>query len=450
MDLRPYQEKLVDDVRKSFASGHKSPLVVAPTGSGKTVIFSYVAKNASAKGNRVMILVHREELLIQTKSALDRMGVDCGLIAAGRTPDPWKNVQLASVQTLVRRLEKEIPPNLIIVDEAHHAAAGSWRKVIAAFPNAKIIGVTATPQRLDGKGLGDIFDDMILGPEVQSLIDDGFLCRPIYYAPSTVNLDGVRTSMGDYSKTDLEAKTNTPVITGCAVTHYKRICDGVPAIVFCVSIKHATDVANQFCTAGYSFRVLDGTLSPDVRKQRVADLAAGRIHGLTSCEIVSEGFDLPVVTCAILLRATQSLSLHLQQIGRALRPHDSKTNAIILDHVGNCMKHGLAEEPREWSLDHAQKRKRKSGESGEKNRQCPSCYCVHAMVPECPQCGHLYVVKARELDQVEGELVQIQPREIFRQQGKAKSLKDLIDLGKLRGYRNPAAWAGHVLRARNK
>jgi len=232
------------------------------------------------------------------------MGVPHGIIAAGRTPDPAHLVQLASVQTVVRRLEKLLPVDLIVIDEAHHAAAGSWKKVIERFPNAKIIGVTATPQRLDGKGLGDIFDDIVFGPDVQTLIDSDFLCRPVYYAPSQVDLTSVKTRMGDFDQRQLEQALNTPVITGCAVSHYKKLSDGLPAVVFCASVRHATDVTAQFCAAGYKFEVLDGTLAPDVRKQRVADLASGKLHGLTSCDIISEGFDLPVVTTAILLRAT--------------------------------------------------------------------------------------------------------------------------------------------------
>lgn len=448
MLLRPYQEKIIRSLRDAFSRKKKSLLLVSPTGSGKTVIFCHIAQAAMQKGTRVLILAHREELITQTSSALDSLEIPHGIISANRTPNPLQLVQVASVQTLARRLGRPQRYDLIIIDEAHHSAAGSWKKIISAFPAAKIIGVTATPQRLDGKGLGDIFEEIILGPNVAELIETGFLCQPIYYAPSTVNLDGVKNTAGDYNKAQLEQKTNTPVITGCAVSHYKRICDGAPCIVFCVSIKHAQDVAQQFRESGYRFDVIDGTLSPEARKKRVSDLATGKIHGLTSCEIVSEGFDLPLVTCAILLRATQSLSLHLQQIGRVLRPHASKTRAIILDHVNNCMRHGLAEEEREWSLDPAKKKKKTNTETSERNRQCPACYCVHSHTASCPQCGHVYTAKPRELEQVAGELVEIKARMMTREQGKARTLAELIDLGKLRGYRNPSAWAGHILRAR--
>jgi len=457
LDLRPYQSVAVESVRNAFRTGKKRPLLVAPTGAGKTVIFSYITHHAFVKGHRTTILVHRAELLTQTHKALVKMGVPHGLVAAGKTPDPTQLVQVASVQTLVRRLDKFTTPDLIIVDEAHHACAGSWQKVMDAYPDAKILGVTATPQRLDGKGLSSAFDDLIRGPEVHDLISQGFLCRPIYYAPSTVDMSGAKTTAGDYNKAEAEQRVDKPTITGDAVTHYQRLCPGSPAVAFCTSIKHAEHVAQAFNAAGYKAAVLDGNLDPVERASRVHALANGRLHVLTSCDIISEGFDLPVVATAILLRPTQSLSLHLQQIGRVLRPAPGKERAIILDHVGNCLRHGLAEEVREWSLDGAKKRKKKdASDDVTAHRQCPQCFAVHLPAPICPQCQHVYALKERTPEQVAGTLHQLQVdmealkaiRERKMQQGKAQSLDDLIALGKARGYKNPVAWAKHLIRAR--
>lgn len=388
------------------------------------------------------------------------MGVSHGLVAAGRTPDPTQLVQVASVQTLVRRLDSFLAPELIIVDEAHHACAGSWQKVIDAYPTAKVLGVTATPQRLDGKGLSGAFDDLIRGPEVHDLIDQGWLCRPVYYAPSTVDMKGAKTTAGDWNRAEAEARTDKPTITGDAVTHYARLCPGAPAVAFCTSIRHAEHVAAAFNAAGYPAAVLDGNLDPVERAARVAALGNGRLKVLTSCDIISEGFDLPVVTAAILLRPTQSLSLHLQQVGRVLRPAPGKERAVILDHVGNCLRHGLAEEVREWSLEGAKKRKRGSGPDDEvtAHRQCPSCFCVHTPAPLCPQCQHVYEVKERTPEQVEGQLHELKVdmealramREKKMQQGRAQSLDDLVALGKARGYKNPHGWARNIWLARSK
>jgi superfamily II DNA or RNA helicase len=430
-------------------------LLVAPTGSGKTVIFSYVTANAAAKGNRTLVLVHRAELLNQTHAALSQLEVPHGLIAAGKTADHSHLTQVASVQTLIRRLDHVRPPDLIVIDEAHHATAGAWATVLARWPNARVLGVTATPQRLDGKGLGEVFDDLIRGPEVTKLIEGGYLCKPVYYAPKTVSMDGVHKVAGDFNRAEMAERMDKPTITGDAVTHYRKYAEGQPCIVFCTGIKHAEHVAQAFNAAGYRFAVLDGTLSPEERAARVASLGSGRLHGLVTVDIVSEGFDLPIVACAILLRPTASLSLHLQQIGRVLRPAANKPRAVILDHVGNCRRHGLAEEVREWSLDGIKRRgKRGPQDDVADTRQCPECFAVHTPSPTCPQCLHVYEIKDRIPDVVDGELEELKAREAVKQrkreQGTAQSLEDLIKVGKARGMKNPYGWAHNVFKARQK
>lgn len=429
-----------------------------------------------------MILTHRQELLDQTARTLREIGVDHGLIMAGRAPDPMARVQVASVQTLARRLERTPPPDLIVIDEGHHATAGTWRRVVQAFPSARILGVTATPERLDGKGLGTefggIYDDLIRGPEVSDLIRRGFLSQPIYYAPPGVDMAGTRMSGGDYRRDEAEEKVDKPTITGDAVDHYRRLCNGAPAIAFCVSIQHAEHVAEAFRAAGFRAASIDGTLNDRDRRERIRDLGTGRLHVLTSCEIISEGTDIPVVTAAILLRPTASLGLHLQQVGRVLRVAPGKANAIILDHCGNCHRHGLAEDVRDWSLEGATARKRKAEEKAAiRYRQCPRCFCVHAPAPKCDQCGHEYVSTNREIEQVAGELVQLgvavqqcsgcqhvhsardascpkcgevhdPTRARKKEQGKAQTLDELIAVGRRRGYKNPTAWAHFVWRSR--
>ena len=453
--LRPYQQTAVDAVRDSFRSGHRRPLLVAPTGSGKTVIFSYITASAAAKGNRTLVLVHRQELLEQCHRSLDSMDVPHGLIASGLTPERHQLTQVASVQTLIRRFDRVVAPDLIVIDEAHHATAGAWATVLARWPNARVLGVTATPQRLDGKGLGEVFDDLIRGPEVADLIGQGFLCRPQYFAPKTVDMAGVRTVAGDFNRAEMAERMDKPTITGDAVTHYRKYADGLPCVVFCTGIKHAEHVAQAFNAAGYRFAVLDGTLSPEERATRVQSLGNGKLHGLVTVDIVSEGFDLPIVACAVLLRPTASLSLHLQQVGRVLRVSPGKPRAIILDHVGNCRRHGLAEEFRDWSLEGIRRRGKKGQQDDvQSTRQCPQCYAVHTPSPNCPQCLHVYEIKDRIPDVVDGELEELkarqQIRERKREQGTAQTLEDLIRVGKARGMKNPYGWAHNVFRARQK
>ena len=339
--LRDYQFRGVTDIRAAYRAGRKSIVYVGPTGSGKTRILTYIAHGAMQKNNRIIIVVHRQELIRQTASALSDLGVKFGVIAAGHEPSPEFPVQLGMNQTIVKRPDIAAP-DLLIVDECHHAASDSYRQVSARFPAAKTLGLTATPQRLDGKPLGTIFEEIILGPSVQELIDLGFLCKPTYYAPPTdLDLSGVRKTAGDFNRAQSSERVDRPHITGSAVEHYLKICPGSPAVAFCITVKHAENVRDQFIAAGVTAASIDGKLNDTDRADRVAALTEGRIKILVSVDVISEGFDLPSVATAILLRPTESLSVHLQQLGRILRPSLGK-KAIVLDHVGNCLRHGLA------------------------------------------------------------------------------------------------------------
>ena len=426
-----------------------------------TVIFSFITQQAAARGNRVWILVHRRELLRQSSDSLDFLGVEHGLIAPGKSPT-GDMVHVASVQTLVRRLGKVAPPDLIIIDEAHHASAASWKKVIEANPQARLLGVTATPVRMDGKGLGvnsgGFFDTMIEGPSIRDLIDRGFLSPPKVYAPPTdFSTDGMHSRFGDYVKKEISAAVDRPVITGSAVEHYRKICPNVPAIAFCASVAHAEHVAAEFQAAGFRAASVDGSMDDGRRKSLINALGSGGLHVLTSCDIISEGTDIPVVGAAIMLRPTQSTGLFLQQVGRALRVCPGKDHAVILDHVGNCLRHGMPDEIREWSLD-GEDRKRASRGSQEvidRVKQCERCYAVHPPAPKCPHCGFEYAPDARDIEQVDGELQEIdeEQAEFMRRQrrsevGRARTLEDLQEIARERGYK--PGWARHIWKARQK
>lgn len=449
IQLYPYQNTAVGNIRKSYKKGKRAPLFVLATGGGKTFIFSYIAKNASDKGKRVLVLVHRVELLRQTSKSLSKLSAPHGLINPNYTPDRNAMVQVASVQTLVRRLDKIIPPDLIIIDEAHHASAGSWNKIIEYFPDAKILGVTATPCRGDGKGLGisagGIFDAMILGPQTPDLIDMGFLVQPKVYAPkNNLDLSKVHTRMGDYDKKEINDLMDRPTITGDAVAHYNKLCPGVPAVAFCVSIKHAQHVAQQFRMAGYKAYAVDGNMDDDQRTKLLGGLGDGSVDLIASCDLISEGTDIPAIGCAILLRPTQSLGLYIQQVGRALRLSEGKNKAIILDHVGNVLNHGMPDDFREWTLEGKKRRKgAKNDEPTVNVTQCPECFAVYKPTPECPECGAKSKTNEREPEQVDGELEEIK-REREKKEKKvenyqAGSYLELQDLARKRGYK--MGWA---------
>jgi len=391
MELRDYQQKAIDDIRGSYRAGHKAPLLCLPTGGGKTVIFSYIAQSAAVKGKRVLILAHRRELIQQTSETLKSFGVDHGIIAAGYPMDT-KPVQVASVQTLARRLNRiKAEPGLIIVDEAHHAVAGSWEKIIDRFPDSKLLGVTATPMRLDGKPLDDIFDALILGPSVKELTKAGFLAPSrCFTTPVKLNRKEIGVSGGDFKMAQAAKALEENKINGDAVIEYKKHCSGKPAVVFCCNIAHAEFVADLFSEAGYRAAHLSSKLNHEIRKQRIEDLGNGALQVLTSCNVISEGTDIPAVAAAILLRPTKSEALYLQQVGRALRVAQGKDHALIIDCVGNISTHKLPNAERNFTLHGEIKYE------AESVRECPNCFAVMpSSCDVCPECGHVFEKEAK-------------------------------------------------------
>lgn len=488
--LRDYQNEAVARVRDCFNQNNKSVLLVLPTGAGKTVVFTHIANSVQSRNKKAITLVHRIELLRQTSGKLSEFEVEHGIINPLYTPNFENKVQVASIQTVINRLPYMAAanwnPDLIIVDEAHHATAGSWRKTIDHFremkPDALVLGVTATPVRTDGQGLGlahgGIFDSLVTGPSVKWLQDEGFLVKAkVLSPPKQFDASKLKRKKGDYNARDLENLVNKPTITGDAVDHYEQTCKGMPAIVFCVSVAHTEEVAQAFRDRGYKFYAIDGSTDDDVRKRILNGLADGSVQGVCSCDLINEGTDVPAATAAVLLRFTQSLSLHLQQIGRVLRPiyapgydlskregrlsaiaASEKPFAYVLDHVGNVgtwvdgefiVNHGLPDAEHEWSLEGEIKKRGKKGarEMLTRVQQCLSCFAVHEPAPVCPDCGHVYEVKDTTPKQVEGqlkevvaiavaELKQVQKTELAR----AESTEDLLKIASERGYSEK--WVG--------
>jgi len=454
MQLRSYQTKAIDNLRYSFKNkGKKSPLLVMPTGAGKTVVFAAISKAISDNEKNVLILVHRRELIDQASKKLKAIGVDHGVIAA-KYKSSQNNIQIASVQTLVRRLvTNTFNPNYIIIDEAHHAAAGSWQKIIEHFKDAFKIGCTATPIRLDGRGLADYFDDLVLGPGVAKLIQEKYLAPyKVFAPPLKINLDKVKTLGGDYQKQELEKEINSVDIIGDAVQQYKKHADGLPAIAFCISIKHATDVCNKFKDAGYKAAIVHGGMKVEDRDTAIKGLENGNVQILTSVDVISEGTDVPDVSAAILLRPTKSEGLYLQQVGRVLRPKPDKT-AIILDHVNSTRTHGFVDDKKEWSLD-SQKKKKKKGEIAPNVETCKKCFATYKPTPTCPVCGYQSENRERFIKQEEGELEELKRKEEAETEKKqqkqliatAKTLEELEMVAKILGYKK--GWAYRVFESR--
>lgn len=455
--LFPDQQEWIGGLRQAFAAGYHSPLGVLPTGGGKTVCFSWLTSKLVQNSKRVVLMVHRDELVEQISKTLDRFDVRHGLITAGSLYDRRLLAHVASVMTLVKRLDRTAIPDYVIIDEAHHGAAATWKKIIAYWrsknPNLRVIGVTATPELLSGEGLGGMFDEMVLGLTTRELIEMGRLSPYRLFAPhQAVDLSGVHMQAGDFNKKELGAALNKPSIVGSAVGEYSKLLNGAPAVAFCVSVEHAKAVAEQFQANGFRSMSIDGKMEKSLRREVVRDFGAGRINVLTSCDLISEGFDIPGMVGAILLRPTWSLAMYLQQVGRALRVCPGKESAVILDHVANSQRHGMPDDPRAWSLIGREEKRKKDSENVS-CRQCDKCYAVSpASASKCRECGKPFPIKSREIEEVAGTLSEVEVararREAARAQASAATLEDLIRLGTERGYGNPRGWASHIFNAR--
>ncbi len=409
--------------------GYKSPCIVAPCGSGKTVIMAEMAKQAAKKGNRTLFLVHRKELKEQTLNTLEWWGADLDYIEVGM------------VQTIVRRLEKTTKPNLIITDENHHSLASSYRKIYNYFPQTRLVGFTATPVRLNGGGLGDVNDILIEGPSVKELIEWGNLAPFKYYAPEIVDTSKLKIRRGEYVQSDIDELFNSNAIWGDVVKHYKKLSYGKQAICYCSSIAQSKRMANEFNAAGIKAKHIDGDTPKAERDAAIEYFRQGEIMVLCNVDLISEGFDVPDCTTAILLRPTRSLGLFIQQSMRPMRYKPGKT-AIIIDHVGNVARFGTPDLEREWSLE---PKKEANTTVLEENpvKQCPECfYTVKRNTTICPECSYEFRQEEKEVEHVDSELVEVGSFSFttnYKKPEDCKNMKELYQLAKSRGYK--PGWA---------
>jgi|TARA_Y100000015_G_scaffold23023_1_gene22302 superfamily II DNA or RNA helicase len=381
--LRPYQQNLIDSINEALT---KAPRVMLqlPTGGGKTVIFCQIVKQYLDKGKKSIIVVHRKELLDQASRALSKLGIEHSLIAPGERTNPEHSVIVASVQSLNRKT-LTFEPDILIIDEGHHAAGNNnWTKAIKKWPKAKTLGVTATPCRLDGQSLGNLFQILVPGPATADLISQKYLAPVRVFSPqASVTAEGIGTRVGEYIQSQLVERFDTPQVAAEAVDNFKRICPDAKAIVFCCSVLHAEHTAQAFQEAGFSSACLHGKLSKTDRESLLQQFAEGKIQVITSRDLISEGTDIPDAQAAILLRPTQSESLYLQQVGRVLRTSPKKRFAVIIDLAGNTWKHGLPDDPREWSITRGLRKTRVV--------QISKCTCCDSILNKaqefCDNCG---------------------------------------------------------------
>ena len=414
MQLRPYQLDIINKCRVAFSKGYKRPLIVLPCGAGKTVCFAYMAHRHTGK---TWFLVHRQELVDQAKAIVGESD----------------NIYIGMVGTALKKAPFD--PTMIIFDEAHHATAKTWQNIINKYSNTYIIGLTATPCRLDGSPLGNIFDCLIEGVDSNWLIENYFLSPFNYYAPNiNVMLPAMKGS--DFDSSAIEYKSK---IYG----NINKYISDKKTIIYCPNIAFSQAIAQQ--VGGVHF---DGNTPKKERERIIHDFRVGKIKILCNVDLIGEGFDVPDCECVMLLRPTMSLALYIQQSMRCMRYENGK-KAIIYDFVGNCHRHGLPTDKHIWSLDKKVKVRNNSGVPDIITRMCQKCYRVYSGInPICPYCGYDNHKTRKQIEiEQQAELEQIKKIE-RREQGRAQDLQSLIALGKKRGYRNPVYWAKKVLEGR--
>lgn len=453
--LRPDQEKAVDDMRNALRA-HDSILFRGPTGSGKTVIASYMAQQATARRKRVVFCVHRVELALQTAKTFDQFGIKYGFIAAGRPSNPFAIAQIASADTIRNRPELLRDTALFVPDEAHLFASKTRSALIqsAKDAGAKIVGLSATPQRLDGKPL-DMFDAIVEGPSESWLIENGHLSGYRAYAPVRPDLSGLHTQAGDYVTGELEERFDKPAIHGDAIQAWRKYAAGKRTMVFAISRQHGKHVTDAYNEAEISAVYIDGTTPHGERRQRIEMFADGRALILVSINLAIEGFDLSAqvgrdvpVQCVQLLNPTKSLPRARQMMGRALRKKPD--DAIILDHVNIIMNsdgsvnHGFPDDDHEWSLEG---RKRQEGVLSFDVKLCEGCFASYrAALSACPYCSSERTIKPRKVEEIEGELAEIQRQATARKQ--MRSARDFDSVVRIAVDRNYApGWIAQRLKA---
>ncbi len=427
MKPRPYQQSLIDEVKTELRKGIKSVCIVIGCGGGKSVIAGNIAKSATDKGNRVLFLVHRRELCEQISQTFSLCRVDMRLCTIGM------------VQTLTRKIDAIQEPKLIIVDETHHVLSKSYTKIIEHFPNAILLGFTATPTRLNEGGLGKVFKSLVKGVSTRWLIDNNYLADYRYFSARLVETSGFHVKNGEYDQLEVADAMESGVIYGETVKNYLNIANGKKAIVYCASIKSSIDTADEFNSQGISAAHVDGKTPICERNNIMIKFRKGIIKVLCNVGLFDEGVDVPDCDCTILLRPTKSLTLYIQQAMRSMRYMEGKT-AIIIDHVGNVFNHGLPDADREWTLE---SRKKKNEEKNEVFiRECPVCFSVISpKLTQCPNCGEEFSVEEKEQKEVVDVILKELDKNEFTASTKynehrnIKTFEDMCKFQKAKGYK---------------
>lgn len=430
--LYDYQEDLINRTREAFSTGYKSPCIVSPCGSGKSIMIAEISRKTTANKKRVLFLVHRKELIDQIKNTFKFVGVDTNY------------VQFAMVQTIVRNLDKTLTPDLIITDESHHGLAASYQKIYDYFGDVKRLGFTATPVRLNGDGLGGINDILIEGVSVEWLIENERLAPYDYYAPKLMQQENLKIGhLKEFTKQSIDKEMEThKAIYGDVIKHYLKLAEGEQAIAYCHSLDSSLKTAQAFNDAGITAKHIDAKTNKKERDDIIQAFRDKEIKVLCNVDLIGEGFDVPDCSTVIMLRPTKSLSLYIQQSMRGMRYKPNK-RSIIIDHVANVNTFGLPDMSRQWTLS-TKKKEKYDIETPVKT--CVQCFGTYAGIDrKCPYCGHEQPIEVKETvyEEVDQDLEKVDKFEMklnFKTAEECSSLKELQELGKEKNYKKGWAW----------
>lgn len=459
--LRPYQKENVAQLVSILKEKGRRVLYQLPVGGGKTITLASVIHQAKSLGQRVLFIAHRRELIWQAQEKLRRYGLEPRILMGDtRVPLADKDVTIGTIQSLKspRRLRELGEQDLIVIDEAHHATAPSYLRLLELYPDVNLIGMTATPVRNDGRGLGHLFTEIVQGPTVPSLIEMSYLVEPKYYAPHKPDLRGVRIQNGDYRPSDLDLVMNKPKLVGDIYEWWYRLARERQTLIFASGVKHSIYIASLFQQQGVQAGHVDGSTPVEERDRLFQKFREGEIRVLSNCDVATEGTDLPEVGAVVIARPTKSLVRWVQMVGRGLRTAQGKQDCLVIDHSGTVFTLGFIEDWNTWKLDARYNPRSTIGTAtSRKTICCPSCKqvfnreeLVHSSAGIfCPVCASRMGLRRT------GREVEVQPGDLARitRRGQIASLVDkrnyyaqLLYIQNKRGYK--PGWVAHRFRVR--
>ena len=417
MELREYQTTGIESLRETLRLGKKRPVMVLSTGGGKSIIFGQIISNVLENGKSVLWLVHRRNLVFQMRDVLEEhFHITPGLIISGEKSELENPVQIGTIQTYARRLnlkklwfnEFYVRPDIVLIDEAHRSLSPSYRKIIDLYDSQMVIGCTATPVGAGGKGMGEVYDSIVEIADVPELTEQGYLSPARYYAPSTPDLSGVKTAMGDYVVKDLEKAVNKTKLNGSVVENWLKNGEGRKTIVFNINVKHSIAVCAEFNRHGVAAEHLDARSTDEERDAVFGRVDSGDTMVVCNVGLYQEGLDVPDVSCVVMNRPTKSLGLWRQCGGRGLRISKEHPDCLVFDHGGVIDENGFLDEKIHWSLDGKKVADRKPRKAKEKGKStCTACGLIFESRDTCPDCGSPVKSFGKKIDSTDDELKEL-------------------------------------------